>query len=107
MLVWSRLFSVMLSVAPSEINKSRSKTSYRLAVWSLVVLLGLALVGLSLYANSYQGEQIPCPFLFQLGPCYSHPYAVYELPLLSLGFLVILWGSAYVVTIIGSRKNTP
>lgn len=83
-------------------GRFESKRGLWLVVWSLVVLVGVALVGLAFYSYSYQGPDTGgCLF----GPCYSQPYAVYGLPLLSIGFLAILWGSAYVITIIGSRKR--
>ena len=46
-------------------NPFEAKRGVWLAVWGLVVLLGATLLGLAFYADSYQGEQIPCPFLFQ------------------------------------------
>ncbi len=73
-----------------------------LLVWTLVILLGVGLAGLAVYAYSYQGDPSLCPAL-QFGSC--NPLAIYGLPLLSVGFLCVLWGSAYIVAILASRKR--
>ncbi len=86
-------------------NRFEPKRGIWLIFWGLFALLGVVLVGLAFYAESYQGAQIGCKFGYQPGPCYSHPYEGYGLPLLTAGFLVALWGSAYLITILESVRS--
>src|SRR5712692_275387 len=86
-------------------SRFESKRGLWLVVWGLVVLLGVALVGLAFYAESDQVGLNPCRIgLGQYLQCYSYPYAAYWFPLLGAGLLVILWSSAYLITIMGSRN---
>jgi hypothetical protein len=107
-LVPGAVFIIGALVLSARLEKSR--IDYRSGTWIRLfsalafVVLGVALMGLGFLAGSYQGDPIQC-LIFSQFNCYSYPYVIYVLPLLSSGFLAALWGSAYALTINESRKR--